>query len=94
MTIAFNAVTSTTTQIDLEWNLLTTDEEIGGSALTSQTLEYDQGTSTWTTIAIGVSDTTKAVTVSSNVDYQFRIFATNIHGDGIVSPTITVKGAD
>lgn len=78
MSISFNADTSTTTQIDLEWDLLATDEETGGSALTSQTLEYDQGSGSWTTIAIGVSDTTKAVSVTTNVDYQFRIFATNI----------------
>jgi hypothetical protein len=35
MSISFDSDTSTTTSIELEWSLLTTDAEIGGSALTS-----------------------------------------------------------
>jgi hypothetical protein len=95
--LAFDSDMSTTSQIVLNWDLLATDAEIGGSAITSYTIEWDQGTSTWADIGAVLSDTDDTYTktgLTTNTDYVFRIFATNIYGDSTTSSELTVLTAD
>mmetsp|Transcript_9442 Transcript_9442/g.8982 ORF Transcript_9442/g.8982 Transcript_9442/m.8982 type:complete len:418 (+) Transcript_9442:1180-2433(+) len=91
---SFDISSSDNGEIDLVWSVPTSGEGTGGSSITidTYTVEWDQGTTSWTTLGTTATTTMPASSLSSNTDYQFQIKATNLHGDALsFSDPVTIK---
>lgn len=89
-----------TTQIQVDWTALTTSSDTGNSAITTYKLYWDSGTTggTWTCLKGCSTDyTSTSFTVTSSItagsDYQFKVLAANVYGDGTVSTVTTIAAA-
>lgn len=91
-TPSYSARTATT--IDLTWDALTTNAQTGGLTILSYILEYDQGTSTWTTLQGDPTDstlTTYSLTgLTAGTAYAFRVTAQNDIGNGPTSSEVSI----
>ena len=100
--LPMNGVLTTETQIDVNWNPLTTLDQMGGSTCTIITynLEWDKGTEAaeWEELT-GIyslyteSQFLQTVGVSSGNYYQFRVRAKNKYGWGEMSDAVTILAA-
>lgn len=86
---------STESTLSITWTALSSAAYTGGSAITSYNLEWDQGTSTWASLAGFATDyTSTSYTVSSGLtagsNYKFRLTAKNVYGWGVVSNEVTM----
>ena len=95
-TLTFDSVASSNTEIIFSWDLLTTDTEIGLSAITGYTIEQssDSG-ATWSTLET-ISSAVSTYTASGLTPggtYHHRVSAVNIHGTGDPSAVLIAKAA-
>lgn len=88
------AVTPEDTKITLDWDAPVSD---GGSAITSYTIYWDQGSLTEATqilTSTGGSITFYTVTgLTRGTTYQFKVLATNIVNDGQATSTVNIIAA-
>lgn len=80
--LSFDPITSTTSQIVLNWSLLSTFAETGGSAIVNYIILWDSGSGagSFSTQLASLSNTVTTHTetgLTTNTDYQFKIYATN-----------------
>lgn len=78
----------TETSVTINWTTLTTNADIGGTAITSYNLYWDNGTGT-TSISLSDALTTSfALTgLSGGTTYKFKVRAKNVIGYGDFSST-------
>jgi len=92
------------TQVFVQWAELTTNTEIGGSAITSYHLQTDKATTqlngspTWSDVKGGGPESlTTSETLTSDITagytYRFRVRASNLHGWGEYSAIASIKAA-
>jgi hypothetical protein len=87
---------TSSTQIQVTWSALTTTVDIGGTAITSYQLDWDEGTpGTWAPLVGASSDDTstsfvQTAGVVAGSSYQFRLRAENQLGWGSYGPSLTV----
>jgi hypothetical protein len=91
---------TTIDRIQLNWTALTTVTETGGTfSIKSYNLQmYDTVTSLWVSL-VGESSnftllTYTKVGLTTGVDYNFRIRASNLHGFGPFSTEIIIRADD
>jgi titin len=95
MGLPIEGATTSHAQIAISWSALTTTAEIGGTPITSYSLEWDQGGAGFVPL-IGdpTPDTSLSYVVSSGLtqgaSYVFRLRALNVIGWGSRGPTLTV----
>ncbi len=83
------------TSIKININTLTGTTATGGATITGYTIQWDQGTSTWT--ALQTNAPTMVATVSSltlGTSYAFKYCGVNSMGTGTYSDTLTVKAVN
>jgi len=88
---------STKTRFEITWDALTLSDDMGGSTITSYSLEWDSGLGTSAyTVLVGFSSNNLLTSytvysgVTAGVDYEFRLRAKNIHGWGPYSNIVTL----
>lgn len=86
------------TQIEVHWTALLTNAEIGGSAILSYNLQFDQGAGLWSDLVGYSSDFTQLTYIvtdglTKGVSYSFRIRARNIYGWALLfsDPSTVIK---
>ncbi len=89
---------TTSSQIVVDWTSLTTDTDIGYSAITSYALLWDKGSSTWEYLTGHTSNSTDLTfNVSSGLTpggtYQFMVSAKNIYGYGANSTVLSTTAS-
>ena len=82
---------TSTTEIQVTFTALTTDQVTGGAAIDSYNLQWDQGTGSWQDL-VGQDDSYQLLTthlvddgVTGGSDYKFKVRAHNAHGWGLFS---------
>jgi hypothetical protein len=96
-TIFVNAFQTTTQQVTVFWDELTSGTDRGDSSILSYNLEMDSG-SGWETLIGNPTDSMKTqYTVKSHItagnNYSFRARARNVYGFGLYSATYSFKAA-
>jgi hypothetical protein len=84
-------ISTSTSQIKFTWSAPASN---GGSPVIDYSIEWDNGTSTFTTLASGVTALTYTKTgVTSGVTYQFKVAARNSIGLSVYSGSISIIAA-
>ena len=95
--LTFLPASSDNTRLSVEWSLLVTDAETGGSPILSYVVEASMATLpyNWSTVATTDSSTNQATAtgVTPGASYVMRVYATNLHGSGVISDELTVLAA-
>ena len=86
---------TSSTQIEVTWQAITSNAHTGGGSIISYQLDWDQGTSSWTDLQGLSSDSTALTyTISSGLTagtpYEFRLRAKNSFGWGPYSLITTI----
>jgi hypothetical protein len=90
---------TSTTQIEIDWSLLT-DPDNGGSSVVSYNLVWDAGTGTTTVSLVGLltpytQDSYIVTTgVTLGATYKFKIRAENVYGWGAYSPEFAIVASE
>jgi hypothetical protein len=95
--VAFVEASSTSSEITVSWNELTTTAETGDSPITEYELYQAEqaGTPSWSlaaTVAAGTSQET-ATGLTGGVTYLYKVRAKNQHGAGLFSSEVTALAA-
>ena len=87
----FDAATSTTTSAVLTWTALSGNDAGGaGVPISNYVVEWLPPSATvWATVATTSSTTATISGLSGGLTYQFRVYADNKYGDGLVSTDIS-----
>lgn len=97
MAVPTRGSASSDTQLQVQWTALTSPAN-GDSTVLSYELQWDQGTSTWVSLAGSASyytgtSYTIALGITSGTTYQFKVRAYNKWGWGEFSPVVSILAA-